>query len=110
MSASPFDLSLTLGPIINGAFFCVFFFGVICMQTISYLKAFPNDVMLIKCTVRLAPYSFLPLFTLDNTLGHFPMVWRCRPVPVENMLTGDAAPVGPCSWSIQYASAKEHIR
>ncbi|KAJ7230630.1 hypothetical protein GGX14DRAFT_584041 [Mycena pura] len=51
MSASPFDLSLTLGPIINGAFFCVFFFGLICMQTINYLKAFPNDIMLIKCTV-----------------------------------------------------------
>ncbi|KAJ7230642.1 hypothetical protein GGX14DRAFT_584103 [Mycena pura] len=51
MSASPFDLSLTLGPIINGAFFCVFFFGLICMQTISYFKAFPKDVMLIKCTL-----------------------------------------------------------
>ena len=110
MSALSFNLSLTLGPIINGAFFCVFFFGLICMQTINYLKAFPNDIMLIKCTVRLALYSFA-LFTLDNTLGHFSMVMRCRPVPVENfMLTGDAALVGPCSLFIQYASAKEHIR
>ncbi|KAJ7122804.1 hypothetical protein C8R44DRAFT_784583 [Mycena epipterygia] len=46
-----FPLNLTLGPIINGAFFSVFFFGVICMQTINYLKQFPNDIVLIRCVV-----------------------------------------------------------
>ncbi|KAJ7229079.1 hypothetical protein GGX14DRAFT_416595, partial [Mycena pura] len=51
MSALSFNLSLTLGPVINAAFFCVFLFGLICMQTVNYLKAFPNDILLIKCTV-----------------------------------------------------------
>ncbi|KAJ7047737.1 hypothetical protein C8F04DRAFT_19897 [Mycena alexandri] len=46
-----FPLDLTLGPIIIGAFFSVFFFGLICMQTINYLQKFPNDIFLIKCTV-----------------------------------------------------------
>ncbi|KAJ7755673.1 hypothetical protein DFH07DRAFT_486264 [Mycena maculata] len=46
-----FPLNLTLGPIINGAFFSVFFFGLICMQTINYLKQFPNDIFLTKCLV-----------------------------------------------------------
>ncbi|KAJ7873359.1 hypothetical protein B0H14DRAFT_146487 [Mycena olivaceomarginata] len=46
-----FPLDLTLGPIVIGAFFTVFFFGIICMQTINYLKQFPNDLILIKCTV-----------------------------------------------------------
>ncbi|KAJ7781628.1 hypothetical protein B0H16DRAFT_627790 [Mycena metata] len=46
-----FPLNLTLGPIIIGAFFSVFFFGLICMQTINYLKKFPKDIFLIKCTV-----------------------------------------------------------
>ncbi|KAJ7499295.1 hypothetical protein FB451DRAFT_33503 [Mycena latifolia] len=46
-----FSLDLTLGPIINGAFFTVFFFGLICMQTINYMKLFPNDIWLIKFTV-----------------------------------------------------------
>ncbi|KAJ7162594.1 hypothetical protein C8R43DRAFT_302921 [Mycena crocata] len=46
-----FPLDLTLGPIINGAFFTVFFFGLICMQCINYLKHYPNDIFLIKCTV-----------------------------------------------------------
>ncbi|KAJ7688377.1 hypothetical protein B0H17DRAFT_655364 [Mycena rosella] len=46
-----FSLNLTLGPIIIGAFFSVFFFGVTCMQTINYMKLFPNDILLIKCIV-----------------------------------------------------------
>ncbi|KAJ6510209.1 hypothetical protein C8R47DRAFT_787572 [Mycena vitilis] len=46
-----FPLNLTLGPLILGAFFTVFFFGLTCMQTINYLKQFPNDVFVIKCTV-----------------------------------------------------------
>ncbi|KAF7330756.1 hypothetical protein MVEN_02414300 [Mycena venus] len=46
-------LDLTLGPIIIGAFFTVFFFGITCMQTINYLKQYPNDILLIKCTVIL---------------------------------------------------------
>ncbi|KAJ7477097.1 hypothetical protein B0H11DRAFT_1290592 [Mycena galericulata] len=46
-----FPLNLTLGPIINGAFFTVFFFGLICMQSINYFKQFPNDIYLIKCVV-----------------------------------------------------------
>ncbi|KAJ7087214.1 hypothetical protein B0H15DRAFT_303484 [Mycena belliarum] len=46
-----FNLNLILGPIINGAFFTVFFFGLICMQTINYLRLYPNDILLIKCTV-----------------------------------------------------------
>ncbi|KAK7061389.1 hypothetical protein R3P38DRAFT_655082 [Favolaschia claudopus] len=46
-----FALNLTLGPIICGAFFTVFFFGLTCMQTINYLKQFPNDFWMIKYTV-----------------------------------------------------------
>ncbi|KAJ7477096.1 hypothetical protein B0H11DRAFT_1290685 [Mycena galericulata] len=46
-----FPLNLTLGPIINGAFFTIFFFGLICMQSINYFKQFPNDIYLIKCVV-----------------------------------------------------------
>ncbi|KAJ7816617.1 hypothetical protein B0H13DRAFT_431128 [Mycena leptocephala] len=46
-----FPLNLTLGPIIIGAFFSVFFFGLICMQTIYYLKRFPDDIFLVKFTV-----------------------------------------------------------
>ncbi|KAJ6567232.1 hypothetical protein DFH09DRAFT_1156382 [Mycena vulgaris] len=48
---APFALNLTLGPIVNGAFFSVFFFGIICMQTINYMKLYPNDILLIKCIV-----------------------------------------------------------
>ncbi|KAJ7146142.1 hypothetical protein C8R44DRAFT_756690 [Mycena epipterygia] len=46
-----FPLNLTLGPIVIGAFISVLFFGVICMQTINYLKKFPNDIVLVKCVV-----------------------------------------------------------
>ncbi|KAJ7229072.1 hypothetical protein GGX14DRAFT_616637 [Mycena pura] len=45
------DLSLTMGPIIIGAFLCVFLFGLICMQTVNYLKSFPNDSLSSKCIV-----------------------------------------------------------
>jgi len=48
---SLFNLNLTMGPIIIGAFLCVFFFGLICMQTVDYLKSFPNDCLSSKCTV-----------------------------------------------------------
>ncbi|KAJ7493323.1 hypothetical protein B0H11DRAFT_1911236 [Mycena galericulata] len=47
-----FPLNLTLGPIINGSFFTVFFFGLICMQSINYFKQFPNDIYLVKCAGR----------------------------------------------------------
>ncbi|KAJ7716510.1 hypothetical protein B0H16DRAFT_1613472 [Mycena metata] len=46
-----FPLNVTLGPIIIGAFLAVFFFGVICMQTVYYLKRFPDDIFLVKFTV-----------------------------------------------------------
>ncbi|KAF7331717.1 hypothetical protein MKEN_00051500 [Mycena kentingensis (nom. inval.)] len=47
------NLSLTLGPIVCGAFFCVFFFGIICMQCVGYLKTFPNDPLVMRLTVIL---------------------------------------------------------
>ncbi|KAJ7067909.1 hypothetical protein C8F01DRAFT_1364346 [Mycena amicta] len=46
-----FSLSLNLGPLLCGAFICIFFFGIICMQTVNYLKTFPNDMLAMKCTV-----------------------------------------------------------
>ncbi|KAF7303657.1 hypothetical protein MIND_00595100 [Mycena indigotica] len=49
--AQVFNLDLTLGPIICGAFVCVFFFGVICMQTAHYLTTFPNDSNYVKSMV-----------------------------------------------------------
>ncbi|KAJ7188734.1 hypothetical protein C8R46DRAFT_29066 [Mycena filopes] len=46
-----FPLNLTLGPIIIGAYFTIFFFGLTCMQTLYYLKRFRDDIFLVKFTV-----------------------------------------------------------
>jgi hypothetical protein len=67
-----FPLDLTLGPIVIGAFFTVFFFGLICMQTISYLKKFPNDILLIKCTVSACSTSDLRI--VDEAIGYISVV------------------------------------
>jgi hypothetical protein len=46
-------LDLSLGPIINAAFFAVFFFGVITMQTDEYIRNhFIKDPLYIKSFVR----------------------------------------------------------
>ncbi|KAJ7483158.1 hypothetical protein FB451DRAFT_1233525 [Mycena latifolia] len=45
----PSGLNLTLGPIINAAFITVFFFGVITMQTVAYIRNhFHDDVVFLK--------------------------------------------------------------
>ncbi|KAF7303660.1 hypothetical protein MIND_00595400 [Mycena indigotica] len=44
-------ISLTLGPILSGAWLVLFLFGVLCIQTVNYLRTFPKDVLHVKFTV-----------------------------------------------------------
>jgi hypothetical protein len=49
----PSEFDLFLGPIINAAFFAVFFLGVITMQTDEYIRNhFAKDPLYIKYFVR----------------------------------------------------------
>ncbi|KAJ7062059.1 hypothetical protein C8F01DRAFT_123681 [Mycena amicta] len=45
------NVNLILGPILCGGFLTIFLFGIVCMQTVNYLKTFPNDLLYVKCTV-----------------------------------------------------------
>ncbi|KAJ7497976.1 hypothetical protein B0H11DRAFT_1909542 [Mycena galericulata] len=57
---SPLNLALALGPIICAAFFTVFFFGVITMQTAAYLHThFHKDLLFIKCFVIILWFTHL---------------------------------------------------
>ncbi|KAJ7497972.1 hypothetical protein B0H11DRAFT_827618 [Mycena galericulata] len=66
-------LGLTLGPIICAAFFTVFFFGVITMQTIAYLHThFHKDLLFIKCFVIILWFTHL-FFTACVCQGAYTM-------------------------------------
>jgi hypothetical protein len=89
--SSEFDLFL--GPIINAAFFAVFFFGVITMQIDQYIRNhFTKDPLYIKsfvrCCVPEPPPSPSPCAT-----GPFLVVRLGPPSPI--LLTGFAK-AHPC--------------
>ncbi|KAF7303661.1 hypothetical protein MIND_00595500 [Mycena indigotica] len=67
-----FSISLTLGPIVCGAFIVVFLFGILCMQTTNYFKSFPNDHPYVKCTVGLL-YTLQLGYTICICAGTYGM-------------------------------------
>ncbi|KAJ7062057.1 hypothetical protein C8F01DRAFT_1136296 [Mycena amicta] len=51
LASGGLNVNLILGPILCGAFLTIFLFGIACLQTVNYLKTFPNDLLYVKCTV-----------------------------------------------------------
>ncbi|KAJ7497975.1 hypothetical protein B0H11DRAFT_827764 [Mycena galericulata] len=69
----PSALDLALGPIICSAFFTVFFFGIITMQTTAYLHThFREDLLFIKCFVIILWFTHL-FFTACICQGAYTM-------------------------------------
>jgi len=69
--SSPFDL--VLGPIIIAAFFAIFFFGVITMQTEDYIRNhFQSDPLYLKCFVIIL-WFLQVLFTMCICQGTYTM-------------------------------------
>ncbi|KAJ7860475.1 hypothetical protein B0H14DRAFT_3446137 [Mycena olivaceomarginata] len=67
----PSEFDLFLGPIINAAFFAVFFLGVITMQTDEYIRNhFAKDPLYIKSFVLFLWFTYVA-FTLCICQGAY---------------------------------------